>query len=95
MNSSVLLGVIGPLAVVCASWVVMARTFRRDPGRLTSVMMMAFAGKMLFFGAYVALAMTVFAVRPAPFVTSFVVSFIALYAVEAVCLRRMLGGRSA
>jgi hypothetical protein len=94
MSLSILLGVAGPLLVVGLSWIVMTRTFRRDPSRLTSVMMMAFAAKVLFFGAYVALAMTVFAVRPGPFVTSFVVSFVGLYLVEAVYLRRMIAAGS-
>ena len=90
MSASVLLGITGPLLVAGLSWAAMARTFRRDPGRLTSLMMIAFAAKMVFFAAYISLAMTVLAVQPAPFVTSFVVSFIALYSVEAVMLRRML-----
>jgi hypothetical protein len=62
----------------------MARTFRRDPSRLTSLMMLAFAAKMVFFAAYVAVALKILAVRPVPFVASFVVSFIALYLIEAV-----------
>jgi hypothetical protein len=93
--TSILLGIVGPLLVVSLSWAAMARTFRRDPSRLTSLMMIAFAAKMVFFAAYIALAMTVFAVSPVPFVTSFVVSFVALYSVEAVLLRRMMAGGSA
>ena len=90
MNGSILLGIVGPLIAVSLSWMAMERTFRRDPSRLTSLMMIAFAAKMVFFAVYVSLAMTVFAVSPAPFVTSFVASFIALYAVEAVLLQRMM-----
>ena len=93
MNGSVLLGLIGPLFVVSVSWVLMARTVRRDPTRLTSLMMLAFAAKMVFFAAYVGLALTVFGARPVPFVTSFVVSFVALYFVEAVGLHRLLASR--
>jgi hypothetical protein len=95
MNGSILLGIVGPLIVVSVSWVLMARTFRRDPSRLTSLMMLAFAAKMVFFAAYVAIALQLVAVRPVPFVASFVVSFIALYFVEAVSLRRLLAGKSA
>ena len=94
MNGSILLGIVGPLIAVSLSWVAMARTFRRDPGRLTSLMMMAFAAKMVFFAAYVALALKVAAVQPVPFVASFVVSFISLYLVEAIHLRRMLAAGS-
>jgi len=95
MMLAVLLGIVGPLSVVSVSWVVMARTFRRHPARLTAVMMMAFAAKMVFFAAYVAIALKVVAVSPVPFVASFAVSFIALYFVEAVSLRRLLAGKSA
>ena len=95
MMVAVLLGLAGPLSVVSVSWLVMARTFRRDPSRLTSLMMLAFAGKMVFFAAYVAIALKVVGVRPAPFVASFVVSFVGLYFVEAVSLRRLLAGKSA
>jgi hypothetical protein len=94
MNGSILLGIVGPLVAVSLSWVAMARTFRRDPSRLTSLMMIAFAAKMVFFAAYVALALKVAAVQPVPFVASFVVSFISLYLVEAIYLRRMLAAGS-
>jgi hypothetical protein len=95
MMVAVLLGLAGPLSVVSVSWLVMARTFRRDPSRLTSLMMVAFAAKMVFFAAYVAIALKLMVVSPVPFVASFVVSFIALYFVEAVSLRRLLAGKSA
>jgi hypothetical protein len=94
MNGSILLGIVGPLLVVGLSWVLMARTYRRDPTRLTSLMMMAFAVKMVFFAGYVALALKVLDVRPVPFVASFVVSFVGLYLVEAVSLRRMIAAGS-
>ena len=94
MMLAVLLGIVGPLSVVIVSWVVMAKTFRRDPARLTAVMMMAFAAKMVFFAAYVAIALKVVAVSPVPFVVSFAVSFVVLYFVEAVSLRRLLAGKS-
>src|SRR5262249_16208710 len=95
MNSSILLGLAGPLVVASLSWMAMARTVRRDATRLTAVMIAAFAAKMVFFAAYLVAAMTVFAVPPAPFVSSFVVSFVTLYLVEAVLLRRLLAGKSA
>jgi hypothetical protein len=94
MNGSILLGIVGPLIAVSLSWVAMARTFRQDPGRLTSLMMLAFAAKMVFFAAYVAIAVKLVAVRPVPFVASFVVSFIALYLIEAISLRRMIAAGS-
>ena len=93
MNVAVLLGILGPLIVVSSSWVLMVRTFRRDPAQLTSFMVTAFAAKMVFFAAYVTVAMTVFAVRPVPFIASFTGSFVALYVAEAIALRRLLASR--
>ena len=55
-----------------------------DPERLTSLMIAAFAGKMVFFGAYVAVMLKVLSLRPVPFVVSFTSSFIALYLMEAL-----------
>ena len=93
MNVAVLLGILGPLIVVSSSWVLMVRTFRGDPARLTSFMVAAFAAKMVFFAAYLTLATAVFAVRPVPFIASFTGSFVALYVAEAIALRRLLASR--
>jgi hypothetical protein len=91
--SAVLLGLFGPLLVVGTSWVLMVRTFRRDPARLTPFMMVAFGAKMVFFAAYVTLAIAVVGARPVPFVVAFTGSFVALYFAEAMALRRLLAGR--
>ena len=95
MIASLLLGTLGPLVVAGVSWIVMTRTFRRDPMQLTSILTLAFAAKMIFFAVYVSLAMAVLEVQPAPFAASLTVSFVAFYAVEAMFLRRLLAGKSA
>jgi len=87
--ADVLLGMLAPLAAVSVSWVLTERTFRRDPLRLSGLMIQAFGAKMLFFGAYVAVMLTVVAVRPVPFVASFTGYFIALYLTEALLMRRL------
>jgi hypothetical protein len=87
-----LAGLVGPLAVAAVSWVLMERTFRRDPAALTRVILRAFIGKMIFFGAYVAVVLSAFSVRPVPFVASFTAYFIGLHLMEAICLRRLLAG---
>jgi hypothetical protein len=89
MMLAVVLGIVGPLLVAAGSWVAAERTWRREPQRLTAVMMAAFAGKMVFFAAYVAFMLTVLSLRPVPFVASFTASFIALHLVEALALRRL------
>ena len=86
----VLLGMVGPLAVVCVSWALMARTYRTNPAGLTSVMTAALFGKMIVFGAYVAVMLGVVSLRPVPFVASFTSYFVGLYLMQALYLRRML-----
>jgi hypothetical protein len=91
--TEILLGIIGPLVVASVSWVLMERTHKRDPERLTPLMVKAFAGKMVFFGVYVAVALGVLSLRPVPFIVSFTSSFVALHLVEALCLRRLLASK--
>jgi hypothetical protein len=88
----VLYGMLGPLAMVTGSWVLMERAYRRSPERLTAVMVGAFAGKLVFFGAYVAVMLRVLSLRPRTFVASFTGYFIALYLIEALYLRRLFAG---
>ena len=52
-------------------------------------MIAAFAAKMVFFGAYVAVMLLALALRPVPFVASFTAYFIALHLIEALCLKRL------
>ncbi len=82
-------GLLGPLVVACGSWVLAERTYRRRPESLTALMMGAFAGKVLFFGVYLAVMLRVLSVSPVPFVASFAGYFIALHLAEALCLRRL------
>jgi hypothetical protein len=89
MVLEVLLGMTGPLVVASGTWLLMERTYRRNPERLTSLMLKAFAGKMVFFAAYVAVAVRVLSLRPVPFVVSFTASFIAFHLIEALWLRRL------
>ena len=83
LSVPVLLGVSAPLAVVTTDLLRTERAYKRDPSTLTALMIKAFAGKMIFFGAYVALMLGVLAVSTIPFVVSFTASFIVLYAAEA------------
>jgi hypothetical protein len=89
VRAGVILGMIAPLAAATISWVIVNHTFRQDPARLTGVMLRALAAKALFFLAYVAMAIRVLQVTPEPFVVSFAAYFVALYAMEAVFLRRL------
>jgi hypothetical protein len=88
-NPEVLYGMLAPLVVAVVSWIVIERTYRSDPARLTRVMVEGLAVKALFFGAYVAGMLRVIGLRPVPFVVSFTSYFIALHVTEAMFLRRL------
>jgi hypothetical protein len=83
------LGMFAPLIVVSVTWMLVERVHKANPNLLTSVMIAAFAGKLVFFGAYVGLAIGVLDVQRGPFVVSFAGYFIALHMIEAHLLRRL------
>jgi predicted permease len=88
----VLLGMLAPLVAASVSWVLTERTFKRDPQRLSGLILNAFGAKMLFFGGYVWVMLKIVGVRPVPFVVSFTGYFIALYVTEALLMRRLFAG---
>ena len=88
----VLLGMAGPLAVSVGSLVLVDRTYRRDPGRVTRLMIRAFVGKLVAFGVYVAVAVSVLSLDAIPFVASFTIYFVALHLAEAAHLQRLFTG---
>ena len=87
---AVLLGMLGPLLMTTGSWVLIERTYREQRQKLTSVMIAAFAFKLVFFGVYVAVMIRVVALRPLPFIASFIGYFAGLYLMEALYLHRLL-----
>ncbi len=91
-GAEIALGMLGPLAAAAVSWIATERVYRRDPAQLTALMMTAFAVKVVFFGAYVAVMLKAAGLRPVPFVASFTGYFIALYLAEALMMRRLFAG---
>jgi hypothetical protein len=91
-RAELLLGMAGPLASAAVTWVLAERTFRRRPEALTSVMIAAFAVKLVFFGVYVAVLIRVASLEPAPFMASFTAYFVGLLFAEALLLRRLFHG---
>ena len=85
-------GMIGPFAAVAVSWLVIDRASRRGAAGVSAVLLKAFAVKFLFFGLYVAVMIRGVGLQPVPFVTSFALYFIALYAAEAWLLQRLSSG---
>ena len=93
VNPEALYGMLGPLASACVTWVAIDRTWRSEPTRLTGVMIVGFAAKLAFFALYVAIMIRVLALRPGPFIAAFVSYFVALYAMQALFLRRLTAPR--
>ena len=89
-NPEALWGIAGPLTGASVSWVAYVRAHESAPERLTRVMITAFALKLMFFSVYVVATMRLLELRPAPFVVSFTGAFIALHAMEAWSLRRLI-----
>jgi hypothetical protein len=83
-------GMAGPLVAVVVSWVVTERAHRRGAAAVFPVMIRSFVWKVVFFGAYVAAALTLADTAPVPFVVSFTSYFVALYFVQAMLLQRLV-----
>jgi hypothetical protein len=88
-SMATLYGTAGPLIVAVASWLLAEQAYRRDPASMTGQMIVGFAAKMVFFGAYVAVVIKVLSEPAIPFVVSFAGSFIALHLIEALALKRL------
>jgi hypothetical protein len=88
VNPEALFGMLGPLLSACATWTAVQWAQRSAAPNLMGVMIAGFALKMVFFGVYVAVMLRGLSLRPVPFVVSFTGYFVALYAMEALFLRR-------
>lgn len=89
VNPETLFGMAGPLVAVCTSWIAMQRVHRSAPERVLASMVVWFALKFVFLCAYVAVMLRLLGLAPVPFVAAFVSYFIALYAMQALFLRRL------
>src|SRR5438105_1025916 len=86
---AILAGMAGPAVAVCASWIAIERAFRRDPSRVTGLMMTGFVAKMLGFALFVVIALKGLALPARPFAVSFACYFVVLYCTEALLLKRL------
>lgn len=87
----VMFGMLGPLAAATISLLLAQRIYQRRPEALTRLMIAAFAAKLVFFGAYVAIMLQMLMLTAMPFVISFTGYFIVLYLIEALFLKRLFG----
>ena len=92
VNPELLWGMIGPLASAVITWFLVARVHRTVPERVTGVLIAGFAAKIVFFGLYLAVMVRVVELRVVPFAVAFVGYVIALYALEALFLKRLFAG---
>ena len=88
-RTAVFFGMAAPLCVAVTTWLLAERAYRRNPEALTRLMIAGFAGKMVFFAAYVAVVLKGLSQPAVPFVVSFTGYFIALHLTEALALRRL------
>ena len=89
LATDVWLGMIGPLTAAIGTWIAVERAHKRDPQRLSKVVLTAFAAKMVFFGGYVTTVVGGGFVHPIPFVISFISYFLALHCAVAIGLYRL------
>jgi hypothetical protein len=90
-NPELALGMAGPLLTAVVTWLLVERAHAAAPERVTNVLIGGFAAKMVFFAVYVGL-LAALGFRLRVFVVSFAVYFIALHAIEAEFLRRLMAG---
>jgi hypothetical protein len=88
--SSVFFGMFGPFAAVAGTWLLVERVARQNLAALTSLLMAGFVVKMALFAMYVVAVVRLAHVDWTVFTLSFVASFVSLYAVEALLLRRLI-----
>jgi F0F1-type ATP synthase assembly protein I len=92
VNPELLWGMIGPLASAVITWFLVVRAHQTAPERVTGVLIAGFAAKIVFFGLYLAVMIRVVELRVVPFAVAFVGYVIALYALEALFLKRLFAG---
>ncbi len=80
----ILLGMLSPLLLAIGTLILVDRTYRKAPQKLTSLMTQAFMGKMLFCGVYVSVIVGFYSFQVVPFAVGFTVYFIGLHLTEAL-----------
>ena len=88
-------GMAAPLVAGLATIRLVERTVRTDVTRLTARMTAAFAAKVVFYAAYVSVAVWWLQAEPVPFTVSFTFYFVTLHVTEALYFRTLLVNASA
>ena len=90
----ILLGMLGPLLLAIGTLILVERTYRKAPRKLTSLMTQAFFGKMLFYGVYVGVIVGFYSFQALPFAVSFTVYFIGLHLTAALYVQALFRAES-
>ncbi len=94
MAVEILLGMLSPLLWAIGNLILVERTYRKAPQKLTSLMTKAFMGKMLFYGVYVSVIVGFYSFQALPFAVSFTVYFIGLHLTEALYFQALFRAES-
>ena len=88
------LGMLAPLVVGLGTILLGEQTTRTNMLDLTSRLTIAFIVKMVFYAAYVSVAIAVLGVDPMAFVISFTIYFVPLQIIGAIYLKTLLARAS-
>lgn len=86
-TGEIFLGMVAPWLVGLLTLTSARRVWRSDPAKLTSLMGRGLVFKMVFYGLYVAVILSINTLKAYPFIFSFVGYFIVLHGLEAFILR--------
>ena len=84
------LGMAGPLAAAGGTWLAVDRTWRRDPARLTRLLMGALFLKLVFFGLYTIAVSQIDGLDLGTWAVAFLIYFAGLYAAQGLLLRSLM-----
>jgi hypothetical protein len=91
---AITVGTLGPLVATMVSWLALVRAHTRTPGHVQGVMLRFFAGKVVFFGAFVTAAVAWLGLGTRMFVVSFATQYIMLHFMEAFYLHRLFASQA-
>lgn len=83
----IFIGMIAPLIIGVVSVLYISYIQKKSQEKLTNILLKAFMGKMIFYGAYFIYIFTFYTFTPIPFILSFVGYFITLHVCEALFLK--------
>lgn len=84
------LGMAGPLTAAAGTWLAVERTWRRDPVRVTRLLMAALFIKLVFFGLYTVAVSQIDGLDLGTYGIAFLIYFAGLFAYQGLLLRGLV-----